>query len=75
MKAILFCALFVTLAVFHANAVPEGVNCPCPRIYYPVCSTDAKTFNNKCEFECYQEKNRSVRIAREGRCEEENIYE
>lgn len=49
--------------------------CPCPRILDPVCGSNQRTYNNKCELECdaktVQGRSIGLKIYRSGRCEME----
>lgn len=66
--------IVVILAAFAVAILAkedEAPRCFCPRLYAPVCASNGRTYPNKCEFECVQKVERSLRILRTGTCEEE----
>lgn len=66
------------LLIALASCVPyreEKASCACGRIYLPVCSSNGRTYNNMCEFECQAEfmklrYDEDIFVERHERCED-----
>lgn len=55
----------------------EGpVPCACPRIYFPVCASDGKTYSNSCIVHCTNKRNGSnLKIMAKHACPKKGINE
>lgn len=50
--------------------------CTCPKLYEPLCGSDGKTYNNRCNFDCENRKllmakQPGMYVVKEYPCEEE----
>ncbi|KAF7636585.1 hypothetical protein Mgra_00003980 [Meloidogyne graminicola] len=44
------------------------LDCPCPRLFHPVCGNDKQTYDNQCLLECSRRYNLSLKFVYEGTC-------
>ncbi|CAL8102329.1 unnamed protein product [Orchesella dallaii] len=47
---------------------PQQTACICPKIYFPVCGSDGRTYGNRCMFECARRTNPDITLVRRGEC-------
>ncbi|KPI99800.1 Serine protease inhibitor dipetalogastin [Papilio xuthus] len=57
--------LFVMLATIAA-----GLSCPCPRVYWPVCASDGRTYSNAQCMRCHKP---NLRVIRQEPCRNNDI--
>lgn len=60
-----------------ADVWPSGETspCVCNDIYLPVCGSDDNTYSNGCELNCERNRNPSLEIKYQGRCEDIDILQ
>lgn len=71
MKAFIVVIIAALTVAILAKRSDEAPSCFCPRLYSPVCASNGRTYPNRCEFECVQKVERSLRVIHTGTCEEE----
>lgn len=54
--------------VVNSLSLDEDLMCPCPRIFWPVCGTNGRTYSNKCLLKCAQKTNKELELFAEGAC-------
>lgn len=60
----------LAMAAFAAAEDDDSPKCFCPRMYDPVCASNGRTYANRCEFDCVQKVQRSLRVLHRGSCDE-----
>nr|QTY40862.1 venom polypeptide precursor [Doratifera vulnerans] len=66
-------ALFLSAAL--SSPTDAGPICPCLRLYDPLCASDGKSYNSKCEFDCTQsyvkqKYGKDIYVLKQGKCDE-----
>jgi hypothetical protein len=42
--------------------------CPCPKLFWPVCGSNGRTYANTCLLQCAQKTNKQLELLAEGEC-------
>lgn len=65
LSLILCCAIYIARCEEETR---DDHPCYCGKIYMPLCASDGRTYNNKCEFECARKERQELKIVRDGSC-------
>ncbi|KAI1729799.1 kazal-type serine protease inhibitor domain-containing protein [Ditylenchus destructor] len=67
-KLFLFPTSLLHLLLFFVEDLSANEDCPCGRLFKPLCGTDSQTYENECMLNCFKKLNPDLRLDYMGTC-------